>query len=217
MRHSSAFLGVPVLLFVLAGCGDEQKQLAPEAKQSALASSAPKSAGAKELTVDKGASNVGFAMDAAVEKIRGKVRVFHQSGDQQLQVMRNGEADMGILWSGRAYSLLDEGMNLEIVWNDAVYEPSFWTVVKGAPNEEGAFDFLSWLAKQPKAQAGWAEELNYSVPHPKAFDFLSEQDAKRQADFPANFDVMAIPNWEWYADPDNKSELDNRFQSYLRG
>ncbi|NUO50063.1 MAG: YceI family protein [Polyangiaceae bacterium] len=73
MRYSSAFVGVPVLLFVLAGCGDEQKQLAPEAKQSALASSAPKSAGAKELTVDKGASNVGFAMDAAVEKIRGKV------------------------------------------------------------------------------------------------------------------------------------------------
>jgi len=152
-----------------------------------------------------------------LDRIRDTVRVFHQSGDQQMQVMRNGEADMGILWSGRAYSLLDEGMNLEIVWNDAIYEPSFWTVVKDAPNEEGAFDFLRWLAKQPEAQAGWAEELNYSVPHPKAFDFLSEKDAKRQADYPANFEVMAIPNWDWYAQPENKSELDSRFQSYLRG
>jgi hypothetical protein len=63
----------PFVVVLLAGCEEPAKQLAPEAAQSALASSAPKSAGAKEVVVDKGASNVAFTMDAPVEKIRGKV------------------------------------------------------------------------------------------------------------------------------------------------
>lgn len=152
-----------------------------------------------------------------LDGVRSKVRVFFESGDQQLQIMRNGEAEMGLLWSGRAYTLLDEGMNLQINWDESVYEPSYWTAVKGAPNLEGAFQFMKWMAENPEAQAEWSKELNYSVPNPEAFDFLSEKDAKRQADYPANFEVMAIPNWEWYAEPDNQAELDSRYQDYLRG
>lgn len=63
------------LLFTLAlgGCDKEKPQLAPEVAASALASSAPKTATATALDVDKGVSHVSFTMDAAVEKIRGKV------------------------------------------------------------------------------------------------------------------------------------------------
>ena len=66
--------GACLLTFAAFGCGDDPKaQLAPEASATALASSAPKSAEAKELGVDKGASSVAFVMDAPAEKIRGKV------------------------------------------------------------------------------------------------------------------------------------------------
>lgn len=152
-----------------------------------------------------------------LERIRSDVRVFFESGDQQLQIMRSGEAEMGLIWSGRAYTLLDEGMNLEINWNQAVYEPSFWTVLKGAPNEEGGFELLKWIAEHPEQQAAWGEELNYSVPSPEAFDHLSTEQAERQADFPANFEQMAVPNWEWLAEGSHQEELDQRFQDYLRG
>lgn len=69
------FLGSACLLtLALAGCDDKSAPvLAPEAGASTLASSAPKSAGAKELSVDMGASAVSFTMEAPVEKIRGKV------------------------------------------------------------------------------------------------------------------------------------------------
>lgn len=62
-----------VALVLAAGCGsDKAVELAPSATGSALASSAPKSAAAKELAVKKEGS-VTFTMEAPIEIIRGKV------------------------------------------------------------------------------------------------------------------------------------------------
>lgn len=74
MRKSTSWVLIcGLLLGGVAGCGDEPAaQLAPEAKGSALASSAPKSAAAKAYTINKGASMVVFNMEAPDEKIRGK-------------------------------------------------------------------------------------------------------------------------------------------------
>lgn len=165
-------------------------------------------------------SSTPVDLDSAMEQldaVRPDVKVFFESGDQQLQIMRSGEAEMGLLWSGRAYTLEEEGMNVQINWNQSVYEPSFWTAVKGGPNEKGAFEFMKWIANHPKNQAEWGEELNYSVPSPEAFEFFSPDQAKKQADYPANFKLMAEPNWQWVTEGKNAEELNTRYQEFLRG
>lgn len=152
---------------------------------------------------------------AKLDEVKPKVRVFWTSGDQQLQIMRSGEAAMGIMWSGRAYELIDEGMDLEVNWDGGVYEPSYWAVVKGAPNEAQAFDLLEWIATNPEAQSKWAESLNYSVPNPDALDMLPPEFASKLADEPDNFAKLVTPNFEWYAQ--NTQELNSRYEDFVRG
>jgi putative spermidine/putrescine transport system substrate-binding protein len=157
-------------------------------------------------------------VDAAFEqldRLKPKIDVFWQAGDQQEQIMRSGAADMGIMWSNRAHRLVADGENLKIVWAGATYEPSYWAVPKGAPNREAAFDLMSWIASHPKAQAKWAEELGASVPHPEALDFLPDEVVRDLADQPDNFEQLAVPNFAWYAK--NTKALDRRYQDFVRG
>jgi putative spermidine/putrescine transport system substrate-binding protein len=150
-----------------------------------------------------------------LERIKPKIEVFWQSGDQQEQVFRSGGADMGIIWSNRAYRLRESGMDVEINWTDGAYEPGYWAVLEGAPNEDEAFDLLEWIGTHPQAQAEWAEAVGSSVSHPEAFDALPKPLVEESADNPENFELLAIPNFEWYSE--NTKELDDRYRDFVRG
>jgi putative spermidine/putrescine transport system substrate-binding protein len=163
-------------------------------------------------------STTPLDMDSAfesLESLKPKIRVFWESGDQQEQIMRSGAADIGIMWSNRAHRLKTTGMNLQINWAGAAYEPSYWTVLKGARNQGEAFDLLTWIATHPRAQAKWAEAVGSSVPNDRAFDFLEEDLIVDFVDQPANFEKIAVPNFEWYAK--NTKRLDDRYRDFVRG
>lgn len=158
-------------------------------------------------------------LDVVFEKldaIKDKVKTPWDSGDQGNQLIRSNEVQMGVLWTGRMAQLQREtGMNLEVGLDGAVYEPGYWAVAKGAPNKEAAFALLEWIANNPKRQAAWSEELQYSVPNPKALDFMDEANASKLVDNPANFDKLAVPNYNWYVE--NADELNKRWQDWLKG
>ncbi len=160
------------------------------------------------------AVNMDSAFDS-LDALKPKIRVFWESGDQQEQVMRSGAADMGIMWSNRAHRLKTTGMNLQINWAGAAYEPSYWTVLEGAENADQAFELLTWIATHPKAQAKWAEAVGSSVPNDRAFDLLADDLIVDFVDQPANFKQIAVPNFEWYAK--NTKRLDDRYRDFVRG
>lgn len=152
---------------------------------------------------------------AQLDAIKPAVRVFYESGDQQLQVMRSGEVEMALMWSGRAYALKAEGLNVEINWGGGAYEPSYWAVVAGAPHMEAAFQLMIDIARNVEGQAGWANDLRYSVPNPDAIAQLPAEVIPELADEPSNFDQVAIPNFAWYVA--NLDLVNSRFETYLRG
>src|SRR5690606_23590149 len=98
-------------------------------------------------------------------KIKDDVTVWWTSGDQQDQAFAQGEADLGIARGGRAYTQIDNGLNLKVNWA-GVYDPGFTAIAKGAPHKKEAERYLEWLAKNAEAQAGFAKQLKYSVPNP---------------------------------------------------
>lgn len=150
-----------------------------------------------------------------LDELKPAIKVFFTSGDQQEQIMRSGEADMGIMWSGRAYAIKAQGMNAEINWDGGVYEPSYWAVAKGSKNEAAGFKLLEYIAKNVDGQAKWANELHYSVPNPKALATLPQNIQDELADTPSNFEKIVTPNFAWYAK--NTQELDGRFQDFVKG
>lgn len=155
------------------------------------------------------------AVIKTLEGIKPKVKVFWQSGDQQVQAMKSGQVSMGIMWSNRAYELASEGVKVKIVWLDGSYEPSFWTVLKGAPQAQTAFKLLAWIADHPKNEARWAQEIHISVPNPAALNYIPKSFSEQLADNPANYKQLAIPNFAWYAQ--HGTELDTAYENFLRG
>lgn len=150
-----------------------------------------------------------------LKRIKPEVKVFWQSGDQMEQVMRTGEAAIGILYSGRALALKDQGLNLEIGWDGGIYEPGYWAVVRGSEHAAAAQQFMQWIAENPEAQAKWAEAMQYSVPNPKAFDLMRPEVAAGLADNPENAAKLARMNYRWMVD--NADEVNGEWKSFLQG
>jgi putative spermidine/putrescine transport system substrate-binding protein len=150
-----------------------------------------------------------------LEGLKPKIKVFWQSGDQQVQAMKSGQVSMGIMWSNRAYELASQGAKVKIVWLDGAYEPSFWTVLKGAPQAQTAFKLLAWIADHPKNEAQWAQEIHISVPNAAALNYIPKSFSEQLADNPVNYKQLAIPNFGWYAK--HGTELDTAYENFLRG
>jgi putative spermidine/putrescine transport system substrate-binding protein len=155
------------------------------------------------------------AVVKTLEKVKPKVKAFWQSGEQQQQILRSGEVDMGIMWSDRAYQLVAQGMHLKINWLGGAYEPSYWAVLKGSPQSQEGLKLLSWIASHPRGEAKWASIVHDSVPNPIALGYLPKSIGGQLADNPVNLRQLAVPNFEWYAH--HGSELDSAYENFLRG
>jgi putative spermidine/putrescine transport system substrate-binding protein len=155
------------------------------------------------------------AVIKTLEGLKPKIKVFWQSGEQQVQAMRSGQVDMGIMWSNRAYELASQGVKVKVVWLGGAYEPSFWTVLAGAAHEQSALKLLTWIAGHPKNEAQWAQEIHISVPNPKALAYIPKSFAEQLADNPVNYKQLAVPNFPWYAQ--HSTELGTAYENFLRG
>jgi putative spermidine/putrescine transport system substrate-binding protein len=114
---------------------------------------------------------------AKLEQIKPAVNVWTTSGDQQMQVLRDGQAEIAVMWNGRAKSLIDSGTPLELAWDGSLVNPNYMVVIKGGPNPAGAMRYLEWYATHPQAQAGVARELAYGVSHKDTRGLLKAEEA----------------------------------------
>jgi putative spermidine/putrescine transport system substrate-binding protein len=149
-----------------------------------------------------------------LQRIKPSVKVFYTSGDQQEQLIRQGEVAMIIMYSGRAYNVQDGGTPVTINWA-GTYDPGYTAAVVDAPHPEAAQRFMDWVVQHPEAQAKWAEQMQYSVPSPKALQMLPAEIAERLADYPANYEKLGQQDFPWYVD--NKAAIDQRLNQIIQG
>lgn len=115
-------------------------------------------------------------LDRAYRKldgIRKDVAVWYTTGDQQQQILRDGEVDMLFGWDGRLYNLRDEGtVKLGLSFEGSILAPNYLTVVTDAPNQQGAFEFVKFFGTNPQAQAGLSDGTGYPTPNPESTQFV---------------------------------------------
>lgn len=155
-------------------------------------------------------------VDLAFETLAGiqdSITVFWDGGDMMEQVIQNEEAAIGFYYSGRAVNMRNSGLNLEIVWQDGVYNPGYFAVAENSPNKEAAFDLMVHMANNAEGLAAWAERMKYSVANPDALALIPADVAADLAD--TNVDKMGRINYEWLTA--NKGELDDRWREFVAG
>lgn len=148
---------------------------------------------------------------AELNKVKGSVRVWPTSGDQQQQVLASGEVDMAIMWNGRAYDLTQKGTPLTFVWDGALLDPGGLVVIKGAPHKEAAFKYIEFYATHPHAQADWAKVLPYGMASKEVASLLPKATADA---LPSSHDATHIDP-SWFAQ--NEKEIAKRWQEFLTG
>jgi spermidine/putrescine-binding protein len=148
-----------------------------------------------------------------LDKVKPGVAVWWRTGDQSQQVLRDKEVDMGLLWDGRAAGVIDQGLDLELSFEGSPISRDLFVVPTKAPNAAAAFEFLRWYATHPEEGGKWIQAMGYGVANPKAYEYVPEKIAKRNAYYPPNFAKGFMVNTRWTSQ--NRADLVKRWTQWL--
>ncbi|GHB34374.1 ABC transporter substrate-binding protein [Salinicola rhizosphaerae] len=148
---------------------------------------------------------------AKLDKIRGDIGVWWNSGAQNTQILQNGEVDLSDTWSARALAAKDSGAPVELVW-DGLYSMDGWSIPAGTPRLEQARQFVRFC-QRPEQQAIYAGEVANGPSNLKAYDHIPEDRAKLLPSYPKNLEGLAELDSAYWGE--HYDELSNRFQEWL--
>ncbi|MBN9609003.1 MAG: extracellular solute-binding protein [Actinobacteria bacterium] len=150
-----------------------------------------------------------------LKELKPHIALWYDAPDQLDQAIRSKEVSIAIAFNGRVANLIKEGIDLNVSWQGAIYEPVYMTVIKDGPSTQAAWDYLDFIAMSTSAQAKYVELTGYGVPNRKAFESVSTDIAKYNPDYPDNKKVMALEDLDWYLA--NQAEVDQRWRDLVGG
>lgn len=125
---------------------------------------------------------------AKLDTIKRHIR-WWRSGAESIQLVAQGETDIGASFDTRIMQAKRDGVGLEIVWNQGALTGNYLVVPRGARNRENAMRLIDYIIGA-EAQARMAT-LNGSSPvNPKAFDYIDPGLAEGFATHPDNAQCM---------------------------
>jgi putative spermidine/putrescine transport system substrate-binding protein len=139
--------------------------------------------------------------------------VWWESGAQAPQILADGQVVMTSAWNGRLQSAIDvDKKPFKIVWDHQGLDWDWWTIVKGAPNAEAGYRFISF-ASAPGPQADQTKYIAYG---PANKDAIPNVDGKTLPNLPTAPDNLKTA---FNIDPqfwaDNGDALRERFNAWL--
>jgi putative spermidine/putrescine transport system substrate-binding protein len=151
-----------------------------------------------------------------LEEIKPHVAAWWTSGAQSMQLMKDGEADIGMLWDGRARALKNGGAAVDFSYDQQILQFDCWVIPKGAPNRDAAMKLIAYMAK-PEPQARFAMAVGgYPPANPKAYDtgIISADAVKQMAGTPERRKNAIAQDVSWWAN--NIESVEKRFTSFLQ-
>ena len=155
-------------------------------------------------------------MDRAMrklEEIKPHVTSFWSSGAESQQLMRDGEATMGMLWHTRA-SLVERDTEGDVSWTfeNGLMTPSGWAVLKGNPaGARAAMEYIAF-AQDPERQVELLRLMSNGPANPAAHALVPDELKRFDCSSPENLARQVIMDMQWYAD--NGDEAFERFLAY---
>ncbi len=121
---------------------------------------------------------------------------------------------MFLLADSRLVPLMNEGMDITIVWDVTVASINCFAVPKGSPKKEAAQRFLATVVS-PDAVKGITETLGTAPVNLAAPLDLSENAKKVEVYGDANTGETVLQDVQWYAD--NFNEVTAKLTNWLAG
>lgn len=151
---------------------------------------------------------------AKLDELRGDL-LFYESFGQGMQYLAQGAVAMVLNTNSRVTVLKDQGLPVDIVWNQAIHEQ--WTgaaVPKGAPHPDAAYALVDFMA-HPEQQAQFARLTFYGPTNSKALDLLDDETLAKLPNSPEHTKV-AFP-MDMDALSKQLDEYNTRYSEWLAG
>lgn len=151
---------------------------------------------------------------AQLDKLKSSVKAYWTSGAQSSQLLETGQVDMGTMWNGRAFPLMQKGVPVKMVWNGAILHISYWSIPKGAPHTDAATKLLAYMYDPAQTQADvcFAKRMGYAIPNKGLNAALDPKTAAALATSPENLKAQIPLDAEWWTA--NQAEAQNRWQEW---
>jgi putative spermidine/putrescine transport system substrate-binding protein len=125
--------------------------------------------------------------------------VYWNSGSESEQLMRTGEASMGLIWHTRAKVLSEEpNSKLRFIWNQGVLQPGIFVIPKGNPAGALAQQMLASMCGQPEPQVELLKFLGNGPTNPRAAALVPEAFRRFNPTDPENAKQQLVVGGEWW-------------------
>lgn len=148
-----------------------------------------------------------------LDELRPHISTWWRTGDQSMQLIRSGEVQMAMMWSGSGFVLQEQGIPTKVVWDDAVPNVAIWSIMKGSPKEAEAYKFLNFFLTRPEAHKDFANAFKYDTSNKYVLDLLDEKERNQRGSLPANQEKIAIIDASWVAA--NRTSVIERWNRWL--
>ena len=142
--------------------------------------------------------------------------VFWTSGGESEQIMRTGEAVMGMIWNTRAKVLFDETRGkINWTWNGGVFQPGVCVVPKGNPGGAIAQQFFAFIGGAEDVQLGFFGYYGGGPSNPRAAARVSPDLKRFNPSDAANLKVQVVYDGEWWGK--NYNDANQRYLDSIAG
>lgn len=148
-----------------------------------------------------------------LDEIKPHVAVWWKSGDQIQQLFRNKEVSLAMMFSGRAVSLVNEGIPLGYSWNGAPPDVAYWSVLDKAPNRDAAIDFVNFFYRDSASLQAFTKGIGYDTAGREVVELMDPEARKQSAISQENWGTLAKLDAEWVAQ--NRDEILRRWSEWL--
>ncbi len=145
--------------------------------------------------------------------------VWWEAGAQAPQLLADQEVLMTTAYNGRVFdAAVSENKPFVVVWDGQIYDYDLWIVVKGAPNQEAALDFLKF-STETEQLAKQASYISYGPARQSSIPLIGKHHsagiemAPHMPTAPNNFATALQNDFVFWAD--HADELNERFNAWV--
>lgn len=146
----------------------------------------------------------------SLDRIREHI-IWFDTNAQGEQYMTDEQAVLGLVPDGRALSAKGRGAPIEIEYNQSILTWSSMVVPKGAPNKDGAMQFLAY-ALSPEGQAAVAIAYTYGPVVPAAYKLIPSERAVMLSGGPQQAGRYVLANEKWWGE--NLERVTEKFNAW---
>jgi putative spermidine/putrescine transport system substrate-binding protein len=153
--------------------------------------------------------DIGKAL-AQLDRIKSQT-IFFETWAQPAQLIQRGEVSMTAGTNGRLLAAKQEGLPIEISWEQGIITVEYYVVPKGLKNKDLAMKFIAFAASA-EGQKDIPKYIAYGPTNRKAMVQVDPSLAKNLPTAKENYSKLVAFNPEWWLK--NKSEAIRRYNEW---